>query len=513
MQFGRWKTVLILLACVFLIVCALPNFIQTKFLPSALNHKVNYGLDLKGGVQLLLKVDFEAYAAEQLNITSELLRKSLRKARVGYTELRSDGTKIVFNLRNRDDEKAIKSLVSKIDGDLMVKSAESRVEVSYSESKVERLLEGLIDQTVEIIRHRIDESGTLEPSIQRQGSSGILLQVPGLREPGELKRLLGTTAKLTFHMVDEEASVEQALKGVVPYGDRLVLGDSDKSGQKIWYLIKDKASLTGDTLINAQLYNSTSPMVAFNFNTLGAKIFADVTTKNTGKRLAIVLDDKIISAPVINEPILSGAGTISGNFTVSSANELALLLRAGALPAPLKIAEEKVVGPNLGEDSIEFGKKSGLVAIASITVLMIALYGLFGVFASIALLVNLGAILTSMGFLNATLTMPGIAGIVLTMGMAVDTNVLIFERIKEEIKIKSTVQYAIKQGFHQAFATILDSNLTTLVAAFFLYAFGSGIIRGFAVTLTIGILSSMFTAITLTKLLIYCWIDFKAPTK
>ena len=249
------------------------------------------------------------------------------------------------------------------------------------------------------------------------------------------------------------------------------------------------------------------PRVSFTFNTLGAKLFAEITSKNTGKRVAIVLDNKVISAPAINEPILSGSGVISGNFTVTSANELALLLRAGALPAPLSIAEEKVVGPSLGEDSIAFGKKSGVIAIIAIVIFMISIYGYLGIFASIASIINLIFILAVMGVMEATLTMPGIAGIVLTMGMAVDTNVLIFERIKEELKINSTVQYAIKQGFNHAFATILDSNLTTLIAAFFLYMFGSGVIRGFAVTLTIGILSSMFTAITLTKMLIYYWIN------
>jgi preprotein translocase subunit SecD len=403
---------------------------------------------------------------------------------------------------DKKDAYKIPSLIRKVDSGLDLKQDSGQFQISYSESYRERILNQLVDQTVEIIRLRIDETGTLEPSLQRQGDLGILLQVPGLHEPGQLKRILGKTAKLTFHIVDEEASIDKALKGSIPYDDVLLKGDTGTDAKPIWYIVKAKPVLTGDTLINAQLATTTAPVVAFNFNTLGAKIFADVTTKNTGRRLAIVLDDKVISAPVINEPILGGSGSISGNFTISSANELALLLRAGALPAPITVEDETIVGPSLGEDSITFGKRAGLAALLAITTTMILLYGPLGAFASLALLVNLAFVLTTMGFLNATLTMPGIAGLILTLGMAVDTNVLIFERIKEEMATKSTVSYAIKQGFHHAFTTILDSNITTLIAAFFLYVFGSGLIRGFAITLSIGILSSMFTAITLTKLMI-----------
>ncbi len=493
---------MVVLFCIFLAVCALPNFFEVKWLPQILNRKINYGLDLKGGVQLILKVDCDSYLAGQLDSTFEFVRKALRKANIRYAALRLENGKILFTVGDKKDIYKIPGLISKVDGDLSLKQDSGQFQISYSEAHKERTLSQLMEQTVEIIRHRVDETGTLEPSIQRQGNFGILLQVPGLREPGELKRILGKTAKLTFHMVDEEASVEKALKGSIAHDDILLKADSGIDTKPVWYVVKAKPVLAGDTLVNAQLATTTSPVVAFSFNTLGSKIFADITSKNTGRRLAIVLDNKVISAPVINEPILSGSGTISGNFSISSANELALLLRAGALPAPITIVEETIVGPSLGEDSIVFGKRAGLAALIAITFTMVLLYGPLGIFASIALLVNLAFVLTTMGFLHATLTMPGIAGLILTLGMAVDTNVLIFERIKEEMAIKSTVPYAIKQGFYHAFATILDSNITTLIAAFFLYTFGSGLIRGFAVTLTIGILSSMFTAITLTKLMI-----------
>jgi preprotein translocase subunit SecD len=508
MHFSKLKTASIIFFCFFLMVLALPSFIDAKYLPGFLNRKVNYGLDLRGGVQLLLKVDFDAYVQEQMDITSDFIRKALREKSVKYTNMRSDVDKVSFNLKETGDVGLVHKIISNIDRDLEANIEASHVKISYSEAKLEKLKTDLIDQTIEIIRHRIDEAGTLEPSIQRQGKFGILLQAPGVYDPAQLRRVLGRTAKLTFHLLDEESSVADAVKGIIPPGDKLLQGEEDEDGRKIWYLVKEKVVVTGDLLTNAQLSTEMGARVAFTFNTLGAKLFADVTSKNTGKRLAIVLDNKVISAPSISEPILSGAGSISGNFTVTSANELALLLRAGALPAPLSIAEEKVVGPSLGEDSIAFGKKSGVIAVIAIIAFMVGIYGYLGIFASIAALVNLVFILAAMSVLQATLTMPGIAGIILTMGMAVDTNVLIFERIREELKVNSTVQYSIKQGFNHAFATILDSNLTTLIAAFFLYMFGSGVIKGFAVTLTIGILSSMFTAITLTKMLIYYWVNW-----
>ena len=500
-----WKSITILLVCVGLSIYALPNFISTnlKYLPS---QRINYGLDLRGGSQLLLKVNFQVYVKDQLDVTTSMIRKALRKEKLGYTKLKVNTDQITLESIGGDAE-SIKKVIRKLDQDLEVKIEGATLSIRFSDAKLKILQNSVIEQTQEIVRHRVDETGTKEPSIQRQGTWGILLQVPGLDDPSQLRRVLGKTAKLNFHLVDEENSVAQALKGFIPSNSMLLQGEGEGS----WYLVRRDSVVGGDLLTSAKFTNNDSgqPAVFFEFNNLGAKLFADITRNNTNKRLAIVLDNRVLSAPVINEPMLSGSGIISGSFTVASAHELAMLLRAGALPAPVEIVEEKIVGPSLGEDSILLGKKAALIGTIAVMVFMVATYGILGVFASIALAFNVIFILALLTILQAALTLPGIAGIVLTVGMAVDANVLIFERIREESGGKEIGYYTIKRGFEQAFATILDSNLTTLIAAFFLYIFGSSVIKGFAVTLTIGILSSMFTAITLTKIFILLWIDSK----
>jgi preprotein translocase subunit SecD len=500
-KIATWKNVAIFLVCLILVVISLPNFLSlnSRYLPS---QKVNYGLDLRGGSQLLLKVNFPSYLQEQLELTGSIIRKSLRKERVGYTGFSVNNKSIVFHSVNLQDIPTIKSIIKKTEDGLDVEAIGNKVLLSFGESKIKALQRLVLEQTQEIVRYRIDETGTKEPSIQRQGDFGILLQVPGLNDPSQLKRILGKTAKLSFHLVDEDNSIEDAVKGSIPNNTILVRGDENS-----WYLLKKDSFIGGDMLVNAKFINNEhgQPAVSFSFNNMGARLFADITRHNKNKRLAIVLDEKVLSAPMINEPIIGGSGVISGSFTVASANELAMLLRAGALPAPVEIAEEKIVGPSLGEDSIVLGRKSALIGTLAVMVFMIAIYGVLGIFASIALIFNVIFILAIMTIMQATLTLPGIAGIVLTVGMAVDANVLIFERIREESSGGPIGEYVIKRGFEQAFATILDSNLTTLIAAFFLYIFGSGVIQGFAVTLTIGILSSMFTAITLTKIFITMW--------
>lgn len=509
--FPKWKVISIFLVTLLLIMLALPNFVdkKSKYLP---NTRVNYGLDLQGGVQILLKIDFNEYLHGQLDVLTDVVRKSLRKNRINYKKLRIKDNGIAFSLINQNDVDKISPLIKKINRDLEVNIDQStmHVNLAYSDSKIEQLKDSIVEQSREIIRHRVDETGTLEPSIQKHGKLGILLQVPGLTDPKQLKSILGKTAKLSFHLVNDQASVEKALQGFVPQDSLLLQGETGA-----WHLVYKKNILTGDLLTDAQLSHTqhSQPAVSFTFNTLGAKLFGDATRQHVGKRIAIVLDNKIISAPSINEPIVTGTGQIHGDFTVSSANELALLLRAGSLPAPLNIIEERTVGPSLGEDSIKYGKNSAMIGIIIVVIFMIATYGMFGTFASIALICNILFIIAIMGTLNATLTMTGIAGIVLTIGMAVDTNILIFERIREELQNKATANYAVKKGFEQAFATILDSNITTLIAALFLYIFGSGLVKGFAVTLTIGILSSMFSAITLTKLFIFKWMSIKHKSK
>ena len=356
---------------------------------------------------------------------------------------------------------------------------------------------------------RVDSTGTKEPNIQRQGVKDILLQVPGEDNPSELKRILGKTAKLTFHLVDEGANLERARNGNVPPGSKVV--KSEDPGSDIM-VIKNKVIVSGDQLNNAQAqFQEAQPVVHFSFNHLGAKKFAEATSNNRGKRLAVVLDGAVLSAPVINSPILGGDGIISGSFTVESATELALVLRAGALPAQLKIIEERSIGPNLGADSIESGKLAALVGFLFVVVFMLLSYGILGIFANITLVIALLYILALLSMLQATLTLPGIAGIILTIGMAVDANVLIYERIREELDKGCSNLYAVKVGFDSAFATITDSNVTTLIAAFLLYSFGVGAIKGFAVTLTIGILASMYTALVITKLMIDLWLKYYKP--
>lgn len=502
-----WKTSLIILLCLIGIIFALPNFISNNygFLPK---QQINFGLDLRGGSYLLLKVDFDVYLKDQFEINSDILRREFRKNQVGYFNLVNKGDKITLNLRYNNDSEKLSSLIKNVNKELSFSydpKNSDLVTIYFSDSELDKLQDRLVEQAREIIRMRVDESGTKEPSIQRQGKFNILLQVPGLQDPSELKRILGKTAKMTFHLVDDSISVEQAMKGALPSSSRLI--SQDEAGKQHWYVIKSKSVLSGELLSDARAsFSNGTPAVAFSLNRIGAKLFGDITKKNSGKRLAIVIDDKLLSAPMINEPILGGSGVITGNFTINSANELALLLRAGALPAPIEILEERTVGPNLGEDSIAAGTMASIISVAGIIIFMIVMYGSHGFFASVALLFNLIFIIAIMTCIQATLTLPGIAGIVLTMGMAVDANVLIFERIREEVSYKATPAYAINQGFSQAFATILDSNLTVLIAAFFLYEFGSGVVKGFAVTLAIGIISSMFTSVSLTKLMIMSWV-------
>lgn len=506
-----WKALSTIIFTLIAIIYIWPNFQEDapEWLPGS---KVNLGLDLRGGSHLLLDVDFENYLDELGQSIEESVRKKLRDKKIGYRNIIGNRNGVKFDMKSEDDFKEIKKVTRSIDPDLAIGHEGITVTIGYDEYALGRIQDKVIDQSIEIIRMRVDSTGTTEPIIQRQGSSHILLQVPGEQDPSALKRVIGKTAKMTFHIVDETANMEKAYKGVAPSGSIVIEGE--QAGTVM--VIKKRVIVSGDMLTNAQASfdrESAVPVVNFSFNSIGAKKFAEATTKYKGQRLAIVLDGKIISAPVINNPIKGGDGIISGRFTVESANELALLLRAGALPAPLKIVEERTIGPSLGADSIDAGKKAGLIGFVLVIVFMFLAYGIFGIFANISLVLALGYILALLSMLQATLTLPGIAGIILTIGMAVDANVLIYERIKEELKKGCSNLYAIKLGFEAAFATITDSNVTTLIAAFLLYAFGVGAIKGFAVTLTIGIISSMFTALVVTKLMIDLWMKLVNPKK
>lgn len=505
-QLQKWKILLSIFCTAIAVIYAIPNFtdVKSNILPK---DTVNLGLDLRGGSHLLLDVDFDVYLNDTLEIFVDNIRKQFRENKVGYKGLKVSKGTIVFELRDDEGIDKIKKIVRNIDSAADTIVNNRFVTVQYNESKLKELKDKVIEQSIEIIRMRIDSTGTKEPIIQKQGETHVLLQVPGEQNPEHLKKLLGQTAKLTFHLVDETANVEEAIKGHIPVDDMLVY--SEKEGYAV---VKKKVLLSGDQLVNARTEpNQNNYAIAIAFNTLGGKLFADVTRNNPGKRLAIVLDNRLLCAPQIHDPILSGNGIITGNFTVESADEIALLLRAGALPAPLKPIEERTVGPNLGADSIESGKLAGIIGFAGVVIFMTLSYGILGIFANIALILALLYILALLSMLQATLTLPGIAGIILTIGMAVDANVLIYERIREELKKGASNLYAIKQGFETAFATIADSNITTLIIAFLLYIFGIGAIRGFAVTLTIGIISSMFSAVVVTKLLVDIWVKYFKP--
>jgi preprotein translocase subunit SecD len=472
------------------------------------NSKINLGLDLQGGSHLLLEVDFASYVNDQLTKAASNLKKKFRTDRLGYKNMRIKNQTLFFEARDEKEIPKLVSVISETDKNLVFERNGTKISLYFSEYKLANLQDQVIDQSVEIVRMRIDSQGTKEPLLQRQGNSYILLQVPGANDPNELKKILGQTAKLTFHLVDETADIDKALGGTLRADQILVEG---KDEERKYHIVATKDPvLTGETLVDAQTTFSqySQAAVSFELNASGSRAFADVTKNNSGKRLAIVLDGKLLSAPNINEPITGGKGIISGNFTVDSAAELAMLLRAGALPAPLNVIEERSVGPNLGSDSIESGKKAAQIGVIGVMFFMMWIYATFGIFANIALMIGTLYIIALIGAIGATLTLPGIAGIILTVGMAVDANILIYERIREESRKGLSKHQAVRLGFDSAFATIADSNITTLIAAMLLYIFGSGAIKGFAVTLSIGIVASMFSAIVITKLFVDLWLRY-----
>ena len=519
LRFPTWKVALILGVCLLGVVLSLPNLFpreQMERLPDWLPHEqINLGLDLQGGSHLLLEVDLRAVVEERLNALVDDVRSLLRPARIGYRGLGVRGDRVTFTLTDPATADQAVELLEDLNPNPLAREIEvvegdgGRIEVRLTESAIGELQDSAVRQSLEIVRRRIDEVGTREPTIQRQGEDRILVQVPGEKDPESIKRLLGQTAKLTFHLVDLETPVAQALAGNLPPGSMLLPSDEEGQDQVV---VRKRVEVSGESLIDAQpTYQDNQPVVSFRFDTAGGRKFGNVTREHVGELLGIVLDDKVISSPRIREPILGGSGVISGNFTVQTANELAVLLRAGALPAPLEIIEERSVGPDLGADSIAAGEIAGVVALVLVMVLMSLYYGLFGVAACVALIVNLIMIVGVLSALQATLTLPGIAGIVLTIGMAVDANVLIFERIREEVRSGRSPLSAIDAGYREAMRTIIDANLTTLIAAVLLYAFGSGPVRGFAVTLGIGVITSMFTAIGLTRLMVVSWLRRTRP--
>ena len=521
LYFANWKILLICGACVLGVIFSLPNLFTPALLahlPESVPHKqVALGLDLRGGSYLLLEVDFAKAQQEHLNTIIDSVRDALRAAQIGYTGLEVQGDAITVTIRDVARIDDARQALAKLDPDLTAQITPDGIgTIKFSDAATRQRRQQAVEQSIEIIRRRIDETGTKEPTIQREGSDRILVQLPGVDNPEHVKALLGRTAKLTFQLVDQSASVEDARRGRMPPADEILPaadeGHARGSGAAGAYLVKKRVMVGGDTLVDAQAtFQNNEPVVSFRFDAVGARRFGDATRENVGKPFAIVLDNKVISAPVIREPITGGSGIISGSFTVQSASDLALLLRAGALPAPITILEERSVGPDLGADSIHAGAVASFVGVALVIVFMVLFYGLFGVFADIALFFNLCLMLAALSLLGATLTLPGIAGIALTMGMAVDANVLIYERIKEELRGGRSMLSSLEAGFTRAFGTILDSHVTTLVAGILLYWLGSGPVKGFAVTLSIGVLTSLFSAILVTRLLIVTWLRQLKP--
>ena len=522
--FSRWKVAAILLTAAIVCLFAVPNFFSENTLrnwPSWAQRHIVLGLDLQGGSSLLLEVDVNAVRKDKLQAISDDVLRILRQNRIQFTGRAIKGNSVEVRItRDSDVENAVSKLreLSQPVASVMGSTGQRSVDISESgglitltptePALVERIRQ-TVDQSIQIIERRVNELGLVEPIIQRQGASRILVQVPGLQDPSRLKEIIGKTAKLDFRMVDLSMTPEQALASHPPADSEILDGEG---GSK--YLIDKRVLVSGGDLVDAQPgfdQRNGQPIVNFRFNSSGARKFAEVTKANVGKPFAIVLDNKVISAPVINEPIPGGAGQISGNFTVQSANDLAILLRAGALPAPLTVVEERTVGPGLGQDSINAGEHAAYAGAALVVIFMLVTYGLFGLFANVAVAVNVAMIFGLLSLLGATLTLPGIAGIVLTVGIAVDSNVLIYERIREEVRAGRTAISAIDAGFTRALATILDSNITTFIAAAVLFYIGTGPVRGFAVTLGIGILTSLFTAFTLTRLIVAYWVRLWRP--
>ncbi|NQV59001.1 MAG: protein translocase subunit SecD [Alphaproteobacteria bacterium] len=534
LYFAPWKVTLVALLCVLGLAFTMPNFLSkeaARGLPDWLPHKqVNLGLDLQGGSHLLLEVEAEVVVKERLDTLVDSVRPALRGKRIGYRDLGERNNAVTVTIRDPGQMglavEEIQKLAVPVQGNTVIGVAGGRdlevevvngnqIIITLTEAAIRERRSSAIKQSIEIVRRRIDELGTREPTIQRQGDERILVQVPGLQDPERLKAILGKTAKMVFRLVDVTTSPAEIMAGArTPPGSELLESDERRpdGSPANMYVVRKRVMVSGDTLVDSSAtFQDNQPVVSFRFDSVGAKRFGDVTAKNVRKPFAIVLDRRVISAPVIREPILGGTGIISGSFTVQEAQDLSLLLRAGALPAPLKILEERTVGPALGADSIAAGEIACIIAFVAVMVFMVLSYGVFGIAADIALLINLFLIMGALSLLQATLTLPGIAGIVLTIGMAVDANVLVFERIREEVRTGKTPFAAMEAGYQRALGTILDANITTFIAAVILFVMGSGPIKGFSITLGIGIITSVFTAVTVTRLILVIWLRRSRP--
>ncbi|WP_395877801.1 protein translocase subunit SecD [Ehrlichia muris] len=488
------KPILVVLLCILAIYLVLPNFFNNKFLLS--KQKVNLGLDLQGGVYLLLEADFKEYLKERMYSLHDEVIEFLSNKKIEYNRLDVEQDKLVLTLKDSQDFDKMRLFDNK---NIRISEQKGRVMISFYDSYKASLLRNVISDSISNIRRRLDKSGTKEIVINSHGKDRISLQIPGVHDTSQIKTLLGKTAKLTFHLlenVNQLSSINSATTVLL----------KDHRGNT--YPILKKIEISGDSLIDVSsgINNLGNVVVHFKLNNTAAKKFAKITKENFNKPFAIVLDGVVLTAPIIREPILSGSGEISGNFTVETAKELSILLKSGALPVPLKVIEEKTIGSSLGAEYIKQGRLAMVISIVAVSIFIIFSYRMFGVLAVIGLVFNIIFIVAILTLLQATLTLSGLAGITLTVGMSVDANVLIFERIREELKSTNKLKWAVESGFKNAMSTIFDSNVTTLIVAAIMFAIGSGPISGFAITLSIGILCSMFSAVTLTKMLIDLYI-------
>jgi len=516
----RWKIILVLGSAIFGLLFTLPNLVPEGVLPSWAPHqRLNLGLDLQGGSYLLLEVDTKALTKERLTNLTEDVRTKLKSAQIDFTELGVQGAVVSVRITDPGQVRAAYGLLNNSLGerlltggrDVTVRTgADQHIQTAFVSTASDAAAADAVSRSIEIVRKRIDAMGTKEPSITRQGVDRIVVEAPGESDPEKLRAVIGKTAKLTFQMVDSDVAPQDMAAGRIPPEDQLLASDD---GFAPAYVVKRRSVVTGEMLTNASgsTDENNQPAVAFSFNGQGTRRFAEVTTQNIGKPFAIVLDGRVISAPRINSAITGGNGIITGRFTVESAHDLALLLKSGALPAPLNVEEQRTVGAELGADAVRAGAISLAIGAAAIFAFIILAYGLFGIFAAVALVINVSMIVAAMSLTQATLTLPGIAGLILTMAVAVDANVLIYERMRDEANAGRSAMAAADTGYRRALTSIIDANVTTMISALIMFQFGAGPVKGFAWTLSIGVLTSVFTAVLVTQVLIGLWFRIARP--
>jgi len=548
----RWQTIAVIVFTALAALFALPNVLPAAVLDHLpgwyQQSRINLGLDLRGGAHFLLEADLRSVLNERLANLSDSLRAEMRKQQVGLKDVTVEpGRAVVVTLRDEAQRAKALEAIRAVDPSLVVSGGGDTIRLAYSDQELFKKKKEVIDQSIEILRRRVDETGTIEPTIVRQGDDRILLQMPGIKDTTDLKRKINQTAKLTFHLVNEDvAQTGQNLPATLPPTTYLVptregMQELRRSNPKAWEEIQaanprlspeqicrryqpqclpvlKRVVVGGEDLDDAKAtfeqQQGGRPIISFTFNTAGGRAFCNATRQNIGKRLAIQLDNEIISAPVVQSAICGGSGIITGTFTTQQTQEQALLLRSGALPATLSIIEERTVGADLGADAIQAGTTAAFVGTGLVILLMLTVYGpVFGGFASFAMLVNMLLVFAGMSILGASLTLPGIAGLVLTVGMSVDSNVLIYERVREEKANGRSAFSALATGYERALTAIIDSNLTALIAGVLLFGFGSGPIRGFATSLTLGLLTHLFTATIFTRMLLATWVRLRRPTE